>query len=486
MRRVPWVVGLVALAAGLRLVRLGTWDIGLDEAYSALVAARPLPDLVAFVARDDFHPPLYYVFLHFWRSVAGNDEFWLRFPNVVFGSAAVPVVYALGRELVDERTALVAALLFALSPLHVFHAQDLRMYALLLLLGSCALLCFVRGLRDGRAADWALHTGFLVLALYTHYGAFLLLAGEALALAWVWAARRVLPLRAWITSVGAALAGFSPWAFVLLQHLGRTGPPEVPGSALLPLQQVAYALVAFASDFLPPGRPVLKAVILLGSGGATLYGSWILRRRPESAAALVGTSLGALGIAAIAGLRFQAISVGTYVLIPRTLLLASIGYLVLLGVAAVHLRPRPVGWTLLGALVALNLFSLPRVYLGPRPLWGPWRSVAAYVAERVQPGDGIVVVSGHWARPFEFYFSSHAKPVRFVRYYGRQDLERVHELVRGSRRVWLVSRQPESVDPRGRVRTHLRSAMHPISSVSFETGVRVEGYAGTIPTRAFW
>jgi uncharacterized membrane protein len=473
VRRVPWTVGLVALAAGLRLVRVGAWDIGLDEAYSALVAARPLADLVAFVARDDFHPPLYYLFLHLWQTVAGSDEFWLRFPSVVFGSLAVWVISRLGTELADARTGFVAGLLAALSPLHIFHAQDLRMYALLLLLASGALLFFVRGLRTGRTGDWVLHAGFLALALYTHYGAYLLVAGETLAVAWLWATRGPLPVRSWMASAGIALLTFLPWSHVLWQHLRRTAPPQAADGILIPIQQVAYALVAFTSDFLPPGQPVLKAAVLLVSFAAALSGARTLRERPASAVVLMCTSLGALGLAALVGLRLQTIAVGTHVLIPRTLLVASVGYLVLLAAAGTRLRPRPLGWGLLGLLVVLNLAALPRVYLGPRPLWGPWRAVAAYVAERIREGDGIVVVSGHWARPFDFYFGPRAKPVRIVRYYGRQDLGRVRDLVAHSSRVWLVLRQPEAVDPHGRVVRLLDSVARSPSQFSFPAGTRI-------------
>ncbi|MCS7173077.1 MAG: glycosyltransferase family 39 protein [Armatimonadetes bacterium] len=481
MRSTRWLLGLVALAAGLRLFRLGAWDLGLDEAYSALVAARPLTDLVAFVARDDFHPPLYYAFLHVWRAAAGVDEFWLRFPNAVFGSLAVPVVYALGRELADERAAFVTALLLALSPLHVYHAQDLRMYALLLLVGSLALLSFARGLRTGRAVDWALHAVFLALSFYTHYGAFLLVAAEAMTVAALRAARCPVPARSWAASAGAGLLGFAPWAPVLLQALGRTAPGDSYGEILLPLQQVAYALVALTSDFLPLGQPVLKAAVLLVFCPAALYGAWSLRNRPLSAVVLFASSLGVLAVAALVGLRFPKISVGTHVLLPRTLLLASVGYLALVAVAITRARSRPLGLGLLAALLLLNLSSLPRVYFGPRPLWGPWRAVATYVAQRVLPGDGIVVVSGHWARPFDFYFSQHRKPVRVVRYYGRQDLELVRGLLRQSRRIWLVQRQPEAVDPYRRVQAHVRAARRSVSSATFETGIRVEVYGDGSP-----
>jgi hypothetical protein len=183
----------------------------------------------------------------------------------------------------------------------------------------------------------------------------------------------------------------------------------------------------------------------------------------------VATSLGALAVAALVGMRFRAIAVGTNVLIPRTLLLASAGYLVLLAAAIVRARPQAVGWGLLAALVALNLSALPRVYYGPRPLWGPWRVVARYVAERARPGDGLVVVSGHWARPFDFYFAPHASRLRIVRYYGRHNLPDVQALVRYSSRVWLVLRQSEAVDPHKRVPQLLHRAATPAARASFDS-----------------
>jgi uncharacterized membrane protein len=469
MRRYPWIAPVVLLGLAVRLFRLGAWDIGLDEAYSAHVAALPLGDLLGFVARDDFHPPLYYVFLHGWRMVAGADEFWLRFPSVVFGTLSIGVVHRLGTEVADERVGLAAALLLALSPLHVFHAQDLRMYALLVLVGSTALLFFVQGVQRDRSGDWLAHALFLALALYTHYGAFLLLAGEAVA---VVALVRSFPLRRWLLSVSAALLAFAPWAVVFAQHASRTVPSEAAG-LLLPLQQVAYALVAFTSDFLPPGTPLLKAGILVVFGSAAVYG--VLRLGDRRAWILVATSLGALAVAALVGMRFRAIAVGTNVLIPRTLLLASAGYLVLLAAAVTRARPQAVGWGLLAALVALNLSALPRVYYGPRPLWGPWRAVARYVAERVHRGDGIVVVSGFWARPLDFYFHP-PDGVPVVRYGGRHDLPHVVGVVRQSRRVWLLLKQPEAVDPYGRVRGLLWSREDLVAQAAFPTGIRIEVY----------
>lgn len=476
MRSLPWVLGLTALALALRLFRLGAWDIGLDEAYSALVAAHPVPDLVRFVAQDDFHPPLFYVLLHLWRTVAGTDEFWLRFPNAVLGSLAIPLVHALGRELVSDGTGLVGALLLAVSPVHVYHAQDLRMYPLLVLLGTAATRCFARAIRTSRITSWALHTTFLALALYTHYAAFLLVAGEALAVGWLRATRQPVPIRPWMASTGTALVVFLPWGSVLLHHLTRTVTPEGTGTITGIFQQVAYALVALTSDFLPPGQPLLKAGVLCVFGGAALWGVRALQDRPVSAAVLFSTSLGALGLAALFALRSPTISVGTHVLIPRTLLLASVGYLLLLATAMVRVQPRLVGSVLLCTLLALNAFSLPRVYFGPRPLWGPWRTVAAYVVERVQPGDGILVVSGHWARPFDFYYRPPVGSAHVLRYYGVHNLPDVHRLLTAAPRVWLVSKQPKAVDPTGRVRRLLDAFGHRTLHADFPSNVQVSLY----------
>src|SRR5258708_13722034 len=81
---------MVVLAGfGLRVVSLGDASFWWDDSYSTMVASSGLRDIVATLAREDFHPPLYYFLLHFWLRVVGTSEFSLRFLSVMAGVLAV-------------------------------------------------------------------------------------------------------------------------------------------------------------------------------------------------------------------------------------------------------------------------------------------------------------------------------------------------------------------------------------------------------------
>ena len=52
----------------------------------------------------------------------------------VIGVLALPFMWLLGREVAGERAALVATLLLAVSPIHVWYSQEVRAYGLVFLL----------------------------------------------------------------------------------------------------------------------------------------------------------------------------------------------------------------------------------------------------------------------------------------------------------------------------------------------------------------
>jgi uncharacterized membrane protein len=464
------------LGLALRLFRIGAWGIGLDEAYSVSAAARGVTDLVRFVAVDDFHPPLYYLLLHVW-SLLGTNEVLLRLPSVVFGVAAIWVLYKLGATIAGERVGLLAALILAVSPLHIYYSQEVRMYALLFLLGTASLYFFARGILGGHRRDWIVYAAVTLLALYTHYGALLVVLGENLAIAALLMFRRNPPLRAWVAVQTAVLAGYAPWLAVMATAYLRTSPTVVASlAAPAMVERLAYILAAFTADFLPPGTPLLKAAAVLLFGLAALAGGLALRRKPAAAIILLSASLGALAVAGLIVGSRQLQNVGTYVLIPRTTIVASAGYYVLIAAAVVQIRSVPVKALLLGGLLALNLYSYPHMYYGVVRA-GPWRAVAEHVAANIRPGDGVVFVSGFWARPFDFYFLPRGADVPIVRYHSVDHLSRVRSLAAGSRRIWLVLKQPDAVDPMERVRTHLRSVANLSGEREFWDGIRVELYA---------
>jgi uncharacterized membrane protein len=79
-----------------------------------------------------------------WVRLFGDGEISIRLPSVIFGVASVPLVAMLARRIFGGRAALLAALLLALSPPHLWASQAARPYALTAFLALAAEASFSR------------------------------------------------------------------------------------------------------------------------------------------------------------------------------------------------------------------------------------------------------------------------------------------------------------------------------------------------------
>ncbi len=177
MRKTPsflsplWAPPLITLLAlALRVARLDFQPLWWDEGWSLYFATSNLPAMLARTA-EDIHPPFYYALLHGWITLFGPGPVAVRTLSVLVGTLTVPVLYALGRRLFGPAAGLLAALVIAVAPLHVYYSQEVRMYGLVTLLGLLSTYFFVR-LLEGESARRTLWAGYLLttaLALYTQY-----------------------------------------------------------------------------------------------------------------------------------------------------------------------------------------------------------------------------------------------------------------------------------------------------------------------------
>lgn len=235
---------VVALAAALRLYRLGEWPPGpyRDEAYNGLDALNVLRGQHAlFFPANNGREPTYIYLVAMSIAVFGPTVFALRLPAALIGALAVAPAYLLGRAWFGRAAGLLAALLWAITfwPVHLGRI-GLRAgllapaLALAFWLGTLAYrrrrarLWFAAGLVYGLTFYTYLAARFspLILLLFALY---LLLTGRRKRL---WDSGRVL----WFV-LGAALA-VAPLAAVLAANpefiFGRAGQvsvfsPEISG-----------------------------------------------------------------------------------------------------------------------------------------------------------------------------------------------------------------------------------------------------------------
>lgn len=120
------VAALFFTALILRLIGIGSREIFYDDAFSVLLSGKSLAQIVSGTAADTM-PPLYYFFLHFCLNF-GQSLIFLRLTSVIISMAILVVSYDLIRRVFGWTAAVWGLLFLAVSPLQIYHAQELRMY----------------------------------------------------------------------------------------------------------------------------------------------------------------------------------------------------------------------------------------------------------------------------------------------------------------------------------------------------------------------
>ncbi len=119
----------LALAAGWRLREALRTPLWFDELYSLSAVQRSFGDLWQVVL-SDVHPPLHFIVSWAWMRV-GSSDLWVRELSIVAGLLGVVATWALARSLGGPRAGILAALLVAFHPWHIYISQEARSYALL-------------------------------------------------------------------------------------------------------------------------------------------------------------------------------------------------------------------------------------------------------------------------------------------------------------------------------------------------------------------
>jgi len=247
-----WLTAPLALAVcafALRLYRLDHESLWLDEGYTLLFSGLPLDRLIAVGGAHE-HPPLYYLLVHLIMSIR-HSYLAPRILSAVFGSLAVPALFALGSHLGGPRTGLVAGALLAVSPFHVWFSQDGRGYELA---GLAVILSYLTGfvaLDQARKRAWVLYAMCTALCLYTEYTTVFALLPQLMLLI---RARRRGVARGLMLAWGGAALLFIPWLGTLLFDAAAIAgnywiPPPNPST-------VSNTVLEFLGVLTPcPGTP---------------------------------------------------------------------------------------------------------------------------------------------------------------------------------------------------------------------------------------
>jgi 4-amino-4-deoxy-L-arabinose transferase-like glycosyltransferase len=215
-----WLI--VALAAILRFVYIDRFEVWLDEAYCFELASKPVGALLSAL-RTGNEPPLHLVTLHFWMKLFGESAMAMRSLSALASTATVGLVVFWKTPWLSQRARLLAGLFLAITPISLYYGQQVRMYAILVLVILGSMVFLERGLRLGRKSDWAFFSVLTALGLYTSYVTiYLVPAGymviAAMRLSPEWRGRAWSRTRRLFLAQGAAALFFAPWLPVFMEQ----------------------------------------------------------------------------------------------------------------------------------------------------------------------------------------------------------------------------------------------------------------------------
>ncbi len=381
------------LAAALRAYDIGAASLWNDELFSRYYAQLGLRYMWTKGFSLETTPPTYYTLLVGWMHAFGDGEAAMRSLSLVASVATVPLAYALAREFVDVDRALFAALLFALSPMQIYFAQEARAYALMLLPVGLALLGMARFLRQPLPhQSWAtrhlaLYAVGATLAIYVHTTSILLVAAFNLAFLTALPRDRAIGwpgLWRWLAANAVVAALCVPEALAMLREVGANRLSWM--HAVTPHDFLLSLGVLLTGPATYPGKlSIGLGLLVLAALAAALWAT-----RPDRRAVTVLLVVPAVDLALIllAGLRQP-------ILVPRVLCWMWLPLSVLLAQALTrHSAVRPV----LGGLVvlALGVGLMFQLGQGDRAK-EPWRPLLARLHAQLVNAD--LVVTGPWTQP---------------------------------------------------------------------------------------
>ncbi len=233
-RQFVWLViagSLVAMAISMSIGLMQS--VWFDEAYSILLAKRPVGELL-YLTSIDTHPPLYYLLLKLWGTVLGYGEFALRSLSVLAMGGAVVVGALLVKRLFGVKAALMTLPFLVLAPFLLRYGFEIRMYALASLIGVAAtyVLVLATEAREKKRQIW-LYAGYallVALGVFTVYYTVLLWITQVVWLVWLAKYRKEAILKQpwWLAYAGSVVL-FLPWLPTFIK--------QMTNGALAPISQ---------------------------------------------------------------------------------------------------------------------------------------------------------------------------------------------------------------------------------------------------------
>lgn len=137
---------ITMLAAAIRLVNLDRpYGLWYDEMMVYIFATEKFPlGILKSLWQQEYHMPLYYLFIHIWIKLFGNSDFILRLSSLLFGALTIPALFLLGKTYKSEKLGFLLSAFGCISPILIYYSQEFRFYSILIFFSVISLTYFLK------------------------------------------------------------------------------------------------------------------------------------------------------------------------------------------------------------------------------------------------------------------------------------------------------------------------------------------------------
>lgn len=444
MKRATVIILVVILIGfGLCVWNLASQSIWWDEAFTVQMTSHGPNNLWQMLLTGDRNPPLYFVSVALWGSVAGWSEFSLRFLSVVWGVIGLAFLFNLTKRLFGTHAGLWALVVAAASPALVVYSQEARMYSAFFALTAATLYFGIRlfGFGNQKSA-WSFLLCEAALLL-THYFAIPIVATLNL-FAFAILFRQHAKFSAYAKWIGGQVLAALPvliWTTVVFATPGNLiAAKEAPPEAFTFIYQVltlwltgVRALDLAQLDLMLPaiGLMIIAAI-----------GAWLGHGRRA-------LSVIVFGIVALV-IAFALTSVLTS-FHPRYALPYGILLFALFGAGVSSITSRRIWPTAIGGLVIVVTIGLTlngwQVANDPKYAKDDARGVAAYLEQHTTADDVILIEANDYTLPY--YYRGPASIKMIIASTEDEAFKQMSDAIGAAKRVWLAHWHISTQDPRG-------------------------------------
>jgi hypothetical protein len=458
------LIFILLLGTGLRLYRLGTQDLWLDEVLTIQFASIPWSK-VYFAQLDSdaiTHFLADYVIMHFWLKL-GTTPVIIRLFSVLVGLGSIFVIFLIGKQHFNSQTGLLSAMLLSISSYHIYYSQEARIYAFQVFVILWMVYFFTRAAEKNKQTSWLIFSGLSIFAIYLQ--AFSSFTWLVLNLFIIWQIinrKSAIKFTPWIISQLIVVVACVPYFLYLLlpaTHAERLGwipyptPQDILNTVnLYSLGMVFWVLPETFNRFFVP----LFVFLLFFSGFKLSKSSRLLKSEAMNTTAydlsnqnksnriqknniFLSNKFSVLliwGLFAIPFILFYVISFKTPIFLANRYLIISLPFFYLLiAYGITNFENRLIKLIIVILLLTGMLIGLRAHY--QEELKIRWSKVALFLEQHAQKDDLIFIEPHYWGTPLGYYLKS---PIPIISITKIDELNtQILPVLKDHSRVWLIA-----------------------------------------------